>query len=147
MTRKKNVTADYNENTGTSFVSVESRWGRFTAYAQVAEQDLPIKNKWDGCKIAHYRCYIQEMEAKARALRERAKGAEQVYNVMSWTNDYPAIDKIKRQVDNLYRQADEAKECAENLKTNFPYFLDKLEKSRNEIRNKVKEMRKNGKQV
>ena len=76
------VKAEYDESTGTSTVTLNTKWGVFTRTVKCQEEDTDIQNRWTGILMAHYLCLADKAKAKSCAFHERAVGIDHAANVL-----------------------------------------------------------------
>lgn len=127
------VIEGYDSETGTSRVKLNTKYGTFDHSVTISEEDRDIENRHDGVKFALYKCQVDKLRAKARALRERAKGIEHAANVLcraatdptlrywKYTGDSVMLVRIQAEVF-----ADEARklfEEADNMEKDYPTMV------------------------
>lgn len=76
------VRAEYDETTGISTVTLNTKYGVFTETTKVHEEDTDIANRWDGIRFAWYKCLIDKMRAKAKMYETRADGIRYALGVL-----------------------------------------------------------------
>lgn len=76
------VRAEYDETTGISIVTLNTKYGVFTEKTKVHPEDADIANRWDGIRFAWYKCLIDKMRAKAKMYETRADGIRYALGVM-----------------------------------------------------------------
>lgn len=82
MARDYIVESTYDAKTGVSTVVLQTKWGTFTNSVTCHPEDDDVKNRWDGCTFAHYKCIADKYAAKARAFQERANGIHHAADVL-----------------------------------------------------------------
>lgn len=135
--------ADFNEETGVSTVTVQTKWGTFTHSVTVDEEDKAIANKWDGCKFAHYLCIIDKMKAKSRAFRERSIGMDSAGDVIIdairqtrtvTRQDAETLNRIREQAYFAAREANRCADIAKRLKEEYPKYIEETLSTRRQLR-------------
>ena len=76
------VRAEYDETTGVSIVTLNTKYGVFTEKTKVHPEDADIANRWDGIRFAWYKCLIDRTRAKAKMYETRADGIRYALGVM-----------------------------------------------------------------
>lgn len=141
----KIVRADYNEEAGTSTVTLSTSWGTFTHIVTVQEEDKDIQNPWDGCTFAHYLCMIDKMRAKARAFYERAKAirsAANIYFTAEANRDEPMVGYgyvkffLDTQADFAERDAKKYDAIAKEMKNTYQAYVEDTLTTRRKLRSR-----------
>lgn len=142
--------AEYDEATGISKVIKQTKYGTFTRSVRVHPEDEDVANQYDGCYFAELKCDIAAYQQKAKFLRERAKGIEHAFQVLSHADAQrdPEMNEMKnewyqlhRQMDIAYKLAEDADETYHILKDSFYAFIEQTLRQRREIREKVNKSR------
>lgn len=133
MSKFNIVDARYEEAPGYSVVTIETKYGTFTNMAEVAFEDEDIENKWDGCRFAEYKCKIDFLRAKSRAMRERARGIRHAANFIENPAD---LKRVFRQANDMDRRADDLRERAKYMEDAYPNYCDKMLTIRRTARSK-----------
>lgn len=114
-----------------SYILKHTKYGTFSSQVFLQEEDKDIENSFDGCRIAEYNADLQAYKMKAKMMRQRAIGAQTVYNNIAQSctpedleSDF--MQKLARQVDYLRREADKAKDYYERMTDYRPFFIDHL---------------------
>lgn len=141
----KIVRADYDEEAGTSTVTLSTSWGTFTHIVTVQEEDKDIQNPWDGCTFAHYLCMIDKMRAKARAFYERAKAirsAANIYFTAEANRDEPMVGYgyvkffLDTQADFAERDAKKYDAIAKEMKNTYQAYVEDTLTTRRKLRSR-----------
>lgn len=139
--------ADYNEDTGISTVTKQTKYGIFTRSVRVHSQDKDIANQYDGCYFAELKCDIAAYKQRAIFMRERAKGIVHAFNVITYANvqsnrpfdgmssDY---DLLANQVAVALDNAKQARETYNILKDSYSALIETTLRQRREMRNRIK---------
>ena len=142
--------AEYDEGTGVSVVTKQTKYGTFTRSVRVHQQDEDIANQYDGCYFAELKCDIAAYQERAKFMRERAKGITHAFNVLSHADaqSNPYMDEIAPEWYLLAHQADLAWRDAEQAfeKDNINVFTDiyiKIPKKSDKNKKKNNGRRKN----
>lgn len=139
--------AEYDEGTGVSTVIKATKYGTFKRSVRVHPEDEDIANQYDGCMFAEIKCDIAAYQEKAKFLRERAKGIEHAFNVLSNADaqraDYK-LDEMKQEWYDLYHQMDIAYARAEDafetytlLRDSYKALVEHNLKTRRKIRKRT----------
>ena len=141
----KIVRADYDEEAGTSTVTLSTSWGTFTHTLTIQEEDKDIQNPWDGCTFAHYLCMIDKMRAKARAFHERAKAirsAANIYFTAEANRDEPMVGYgyvrlfMEKQAGYAERDAKKYDAVAAKMRDNYHDYVEDTLSTRRKVRNR-----------
>jgi len=140
------VRADYDEATGISTVTVNSKWGKFTRTVKVHEEDKDIANKWDGPAFAHYLCKIDVIRAKARAMDERAialrHGAKVLYNAAKtttiWNYSGDSMLELYCLAEDFEKQAENLRNIANEMKAKYPEMVKHQQDKRKRMQERNK---------
>jgi hypothetical protein len=142
--------AEYDEGTGVSVVTKQTKYGTFTRSVRVHPQDEDIANQYDGCYFAELKCDIAAYQEKAKFMRERAKGITHAFNVLSYadTQRDPYIEDMKEewyalahQADIAWKQAEDATETYHILKDAYYALIEQTLRQRRELRDKINKKR------
>lgn len=148
------VIESYDSETGTSRVKLNTKYGTFEHSVTISEEDRDIENRHDGVKFALYKCQVDKLRAKGRALRERAKGIEHAANVLcraatdptlrywKYTGDSVMLVRIQAEVF-----ADEARklfEEADNMEKDYPTMVVSTLNARRAFRKRGEKREENG---
>ena len=141
----KIVRADYDEEAGTSTVTLSTSWGTFTHTVTIQEEDKDIQNPWDGCTFAHYLCMIDKMRAKARAFHERAKAirsAANIYFTAEANRDEPMVGYgyvkffLDTQAGFAERDAKKYDAIAKEMKNTYQAYVEDTLTTRRKLRSR-----------
>lgn len=139
MKQKQQILEDrFYEPAGITTLTVNNKYGKFTANAFCNEEDEDIKSGWLGIDICQLDIKIQTLHAKWQILRERANGMQQVVD-RYWNAGF--VDKSDDGIDIYYwltRQAKIAKRDADTIKQEYL----ELKRNRNEIVGKMVQERR-----
>ncbi len=133
------INNDWDEKDGIAVVTKATPYGTFTSTAKVTAEDRDIMTSWDGFHFAEMKCDIQAMHEKAKRMRQRAIGAENVLKALEQIDglDSYTLDKLERQVWAAYDEADRYKENYEEARGAYQTYTDILLNRRRELRNKI----------
>lgn len=148
----KIIDAWYDEETGVSQVTLQTKWGTFSHAVAVDEEDEDIANKWDGCRFAHYLCLIDKYRAKGKAFIERSNGinaATDALNQSIWSvtdgyvygEPFTPSEMIAMMRDQAYyaeRDGRKYLEVAEEMRQHYPEFIEETLESRRNFGKKEK---------
>lgn len=138
------VVESYDPETGVSRVKLNTKYGVFDHSVSISEEDKDIENRHDGVKFALYKCQIDKIRAKARALRERAKGMDHAANVLFNAETDPTLRYWKYTGDSVMLVrvqaeifADEARklfERADEMEKDYPNMVASVLNARRAFR-------------
>lgn len=133
---KGKILGSYYADDGTSFVIKQSKYGTFTGEAYCYEEDEDIQNKWDGCRLAEYKCDLQQLKVKAKEYQARVRGMEIAYKNLAQSIDESNIvmQKLSKQIAIAKRDADNLKTKYKYLKDNYSNYAEKILKERRSFR-------------
>lgn len=126
-----------------------SKYGVFRGCVIPCPQDYDNINDWDGYKFAERKCDIEIIHAKAKILRERARGILNTHKTL-WTK-YKNIKDYEKAtfLEDLYYQYKIAQKEYEQayaqykyMKEDFSNYTTRMINRRKELNNKIKEQRK-----
>lgn len=139
--------AEYDEGTGVSTVIKATKYGTFKRSVRVHPDDEDIANQYDGCLFAEMKCDIAAYQEKAKFLRERAKGMEHAFNVLSNADaqqaDYklgemkPEWYALYRQMDIAFARAEDAFETYTLLRDSYKALVENNLRTRRKIRERT----------
>ena len=141
MAHQRMVKAVYDEEAGTSTVALSSQYGMFEHTVKIHENDMDIKNRFDGMNIAEGKCYRDILKAKMQVMRIRLEEAEHLYQVLCRQScapleyNYQAVDAIEQQVKVAQRNFDKAKRDYEKADESIGRNVHEMAKMRRQIRN------------
>lgn len=142
--------AEYDEGTGVSTVTKQTKYGTFTRSVRVHPQDEDIANQYDGCYFAELKCDIAAYKERAKYMRERAKGVTHAFNVLSYADAQanPYLDDmapewylLANQADIAWRNAEQAYETYKILKDSYMALIETTLRQRREMREHIKKKR------
>lgn len=128
----------YDEALGVSYVSKGNQYGKFEGSAYCDIDDSDIKNRWDGMRIAEFRCDTKIQKAKAKEMRSRANGIQHAYNVLS--NTYGASNEVVaalgRQAKIAHREAKRETTRYHEMRKDGRAYIDGIVNARRKFREK-----------
>jgi hypothetical protein len=127
----------------TAHLYKETKYGVFFGEATAALEDEDIANQWDGFRFAETKCDIQAYKAKAKVMKERAKGITHALKVVvignpDLAND-PVINKLYRQEMLAWKNYYRAKKQYETLRDSYSGYCEHIINQRRKLRNDIKE--------
>lgn len=143
--------AEYDEGTGVSVVTKQTKYGTFTRSVKVHEYDADIANQYDGCYFAELKCDIAAYQERAKYMRERAKGITHAFNVLSHADAQanPYMDEmapewylLAHQADLAWRNAEQAFETYKILKESYSALIETTLRQRREMRDRIEHKHK-----
>ena len=138
--------AEYDEGTGVSTVTKQTKYGTFTRSVRVHPQDEDIANQYDGCYFAELKCDIAAYQERAKFMRERAKGITHAFNVLSYADaqSNPFMEEmapewylLANQADIAWRNAEQAYDTYKILKDSYDALIETTLRQRREMRNRI----------
>lgn len=149
--KQKTVYAEYDAEKGTTILTIQNKYGTFTAQCKVSEHDKDIQNRWDGFKFCEYKIYIQTLKTKHKKLLARAEAMEILYNQWAdWSllkernedfyceEDFETAEFLFSQMSTAFREAAEVKKQCNILKQRYNEVCDNIL----DERRKAREMKK-----
>ncbi len=140
--------AEYDESTGVSVVTKQTKYGTFTRSVRVHPQDKDVANQYDGCYFAELKCDIAAYKERAKFMRERAKGIQHAFDVISYANDQansPYLNTMSHdwyllanQVHIAWCNAEQAYETYTILKESYNALIETTLRQRREMRERIK---------
>jgi hypothetical protein len=136
---KKILSSDYNPETGISTVTLVDQWGTHTATAKLHPEDSDVANMWDGCAAAHYKAELKSMKKKIKAMRERKRGAEILFNNLAENTlpDDATLARAKRQVEVMGRELSLLQGQYHDMKHNYHAVIEHSLNGKREFRKKM----------
>lgn len=127
----------------TAHLYKETKYGVFFGEATAALEDEDIANQWDGFRFAEMKCDIQAYKAKAKIMKERAKGITHALKVVAIGNpdlvNSLAMDKLYRQEMLAWKNYYRAKKQYETLRDSYSGYCEHIINQRRKLRNDIKE--------
>lgn len=124
----------------TANVIKETKYGTFYGRAVACEEDEDIANSWDGFRFAEMKCDIKAYKAKAKMLRERAKGIKHAMDVIAFSDAElmfsECYEKLERQYNVALNEYDKAVDYYISLEEVYPAYCSQIIKQRREFRDK-----------
>ena len=140
--------AKYDEGTGVSVVTKQTKYGTFTRSVRVHPQDKDVANQYDGCYFAELKCDIAAYKERAKFMRERAKGIQHAFDVISYANDQinaPYLNimshdwyLLANQAHIAWYNAEQAYETYTILKESYNALIETTLRQRREMRERIK---------
>jgi hypothetical protein len=132
----------WDESLGVAVVTKATPYGTYTEAAKAVQEDRDIMTSWDGFHFAEMKCDIAAMRDKAKAMRQRAIGAENALKALENMGDLDpyTLDKLERQVWAAYKEANRYRENYEEARGAYKAYTDILLNRRRQLRNKVSNM-------
>lgn len=140
--------AKYDESTGVSVVTKQTKYGTFTRSVRVHPQDKDVANQYDGCYFAELKCDIAAYKERAKFMRERAKGIQHAFDVISYANDQANPHYLNIMSHDWYLLANQAyiawhnaKQAYETytiLKESYNALIETTLRQRREMRERIK---------
>lgn len=148
--------AEYDEGTGVSTVTKQTKYGTFTRSVRVHESDQDIANQYDGCFFAEMKCDIAAYKERAKIFKARADGIWHAYHVIVFAEMQrvknsleksdqevktgflaPMLWNLDRQAQIADRDADNAYETYTILKDSYSAFVETSLRNRRYLRKKI----------
>lgn len=128
----------YDEALGVSYVSKNNQYGKFEGSAYCDMDDSDIKNKWDGMRIAEFRCDRKIQKAKAKEMTSRAKGIQHAYNVLKNTygQSNEVVAALGRQAQIAHREAKRETARYHEMRKDGRAYIEGIVNARRKFREK-----------
>ena len=124
----------------TAHVIKETKYGTFYGRAVACEEDEDIANSWDGFRFAEMKCDIKASKAKAKLLRERAKGIKHALDVIAFSDAElmfsECFEKLEHQYYVALKEYEKEVEHYTSLEEIYPAYCAQIIKQRREFRNR-----------
>ena len=125
-----------------------SKYGVFEESVTPCQQDYSDINDWDGYRFAERKCDIDIAHAKAKILRERARGILNVHKTLytkyKATKQYdmaPALADIYYQYELAQQEYEKAYSQYKYMKNSFPEYTSRMIERRKQLNKKLEEKR------
>lgn len=118
----------YDKDTGYGHMNKQNRFGSFFASTAPVEEDYELKNEWDAQRFCELQCDIQYYKRKWQIARERAKGAQIVYDNL--TQNGEDCPRLRKQVIYLVKDAAAAKERYETMRDCYKGYTENMLRTR-----------------
>ena len=115
----KLIDSYYDKEDGTSFVEIQTDYGKFSAYAFLNPEDKDAASSFLGCELAEYRATIQYFEKCLTRVNIQINCLEDLYFRMDYSE--PILEKRLEQYKNY------KKEIIDNIKSLKEVINNKLE--------------------
>lgn len=136
------------DNIPTYHVIKSSKYGVFEGIVVPCKQDYENINDWDGYRFAERKCDIEIIHAKAKILKERARGILSVHKTLYTKykdkKDYfmaPALDDIYYQYEIAQKEYEKAYNQYKYMKDSFPEYTSRMIERRKQLNKKLEEKR------
>lgn len=149
--KQKIIYAEYDAEKGTTVLTLQNKYGVFTAKCKTSYKDKDIQNRWDGFKFCEYKIHIQTLKAKHKKLLARAEAMEILYEQWAaWSllkernedfyceEDFETAEFLFDQVSVAFREAAEIKKEYNLLEQRYGEVCDNIL----DQRRKAREMKK-----
>lgn len=126
----------YAAENGLSVIIKQSKYGRFVGDAYCYEEDKDIQNQWDGCRLAEYKCDLQQLKVKLKEHQLRLKGMRIAYQNLAQNTDETneVMLKLNKQINIAQRDVDALKDKYNYLKNNYSAYAEKILNERRSFR-------------
>lgn len=117
---------------GLSTVTLDSKWGCATGHARLSPEDAEagLESQFEGMRFAEMRAAAKIRHMRAKAFRQRAIGAKQLYDsVLSCLCD-------ERHLRAIERVADREEEAARKMDERIEHEIEESTKEIKRIRNR-----------
>lgn len=139
----------YNKNNIPVYhVIKSSKYGIFEGIVVPCEQDYKNINDWDGYRFAERKCDIQIIHAKAKILKERARGIlnthKTLYTKYKDKKDYfmaPALEDIYYQYEVAQKEYKKVYEQYKYMRDSFSDYTTRMIERRKELNKKLQKQR------
>ena len=138
MAHNRLYECNYDEALAFSYVSKTNQYGRFEGAAICDQEDMDIKNQWDGMRIAEFRCDTKIQKVKAKDMVSRAKGIQHVYNVLSnvYGPSNEVVAALGRQVYVANRDAEIESKKNKKMRKEGRSYVESIVNARRKFREK-----------
>jgi len=133
----KILSSNYDETTGTTYMTAATKYGIFSSVSKCHKEDLPYFSKFLGGQICETKCLIKALQQKKRMLIIQLKEAKTNYNsiYISWLNK-KASSTLKARIRFLEDKIHNYDVAITNLKKAMRLDIDSYIKNKKKIRNK-----------
>ena len=133
----KILSSNYDETTGTTYMTAATKYGIFSSVSKCHKEDLPYFSKFLGGQICETKCLIKALQQKKRMLNIQLKEAKTNYNsiYLSWLNK-KASSTLKARIRFLENKIHNYDVAITNLKEAMKLGIDSYIKDKKAIRNK-----------
>ena len=125
-----------------------SKYGVFHGTVMPCSQDYNNINDWDGYRFAERKCDIDIVHAKAKILRERARGIlnthKTLYTKYKNAKDYEQalfLDDLYYQYEIAQKEYEKVYEQYKYMRDSFSDYTTRMIERRKELSNKVQKQR------
>ena len=142
---------DYTQNNIPVYHIIKSsKYGVFHGTVMPCPQDYDNINDWDGYHFAERKCDIEIAHAKAKILRERARGILNVHKTLytkyKATKQYdmnmaPTLADIYYQYELAQQEYEKAYSQYKYMKDSFPEYTSRMIERRKQVNKKLEEKR------
>lgn len=128
----------YDEALGLSYVSKNNQYGKFEGSAYCDIDDSDIKNRWDGMRIAEFRCDTKIQKAKAKEMTSRSKGIQHAYNVLKniYGQSNEVVAALGRQAQIAHREAKRETTRYHEMRKDGRAYIEGIVNARRKFREK-----------
>ena len=94
--------ASFNEDTGISYVEIETELGNFSGKSYLHEEDKDIASHFEGCRYAELRALIKYIKAHIRKQQIKVDTINNIINNMEQLKDYDPDNHEARFIRKQY---------------------------------------------
>lgn len=105
--RNKLIYSNYDRETGLSTVTIRNKYGEFTGYAKLHEEDQNIESSFAGCRCAEIKALIKSTRAQIKEINIQIKILEDFEKELKHMKDY---DPYSMETRRLRRKIYELKD-------------------------------------
>lgn len=142
MSKKKKFIAEFDEVTGESFVIMKTDIGNVIGKAYLHPEDKDVVSKFQGCRIAEYRAWIDYATEKMRILRIEIKALtdlEKIYiSLKDYNKDSLEGRRLRRRIKEKKAELAEYRRRKEIAKTQVREMISLYDKKMQKFK-KIKE--------
>lgn len=133
----KILSFDYDETTGTTYMTAATKYGVFSSVSKCHKEDLPYFSKFLGGQICETKCLIKAFQQKKRMLNIQLKEAKTNYNSIYLNRrNKKASLTLKARIKFLEIKIHNYDVAIANLKEATESNIDSYLKDKKAIRNK-----------
>lgn len=135
------VKAEYNPETGVSYVEKVTRYGTFSGRAKVSDCDKDVANRWDGCRFAEFKADLKMRKNKVKQYHQRYIGAKMAFDNIAQGHDPESevMLLLRRQYTLMYRDYVHELQKYTEMKHSYRDYVKNTLNVRRELRAKTGE--------
>lgn len=146
MKKVRMIDSGFNEETGVSYVTIQTPKGQYTGYSVLQEEDKKYVSKMAGCRYAEIKAHIKMIDAEIKEVKSQLHAFERFYKNASRSyrfneSGYEAR-KMRREMHSFRDKISELEKLKESMHNTLMTAIDNRQKEIEQVHRGVEIMRK-----